>query len=210
LLEAVKKNDFPCRIIVFGSSSEYEPTTKKIKENFPLFPGSPYAVSKIAQSNLAILYNKSFGLDSLVIRPFFVYGPDKPSNHIFDFAQQILNADHLKNKTLKTGNLNVIRDYLYISDAVRAIDLIAKKGNAGEVYNLSSGRGLEVKTILQKLIFLSQKNILIETEKSLLRTIDEPIKIGDNSKLKKLGWSQEIDIDTGLKKVFDFFEISQK
>lgn len=205
LLEALVKSKVKTRIVIFCSSSEYAATTKKIKEDFPLSPSSPYALSKIATDNLAFLYYKSFNIDIVRIRPFFIIGPGKIHDVVSDFCRNIIVAENTKKPSITVGNLESIRDFIDIDDTLRAIFLIAGKGGSGDVYNVSSGKGIKVKEILQKLIALSHTKISIIKDRNLFRPIDEPIKIGDNSKLKTLGWTHKISIDDSLIKILQFW-----
>lgn len=205
ILEAVKKTKIPCRVIIFGSASEYEPTSQSIKENFCLLPNSPYALSKIVQDQLGLLYFKSYQLDVVRIRPFFIIGLGKISDASSDFARRIAAIEKGKEKRLKVGNLSGIREYVDIKDAVRGIWLIAKKGTSGEVYNLCSGKPVKVQELLNKLISLSPAKVKVVNDKKLFRPIDESIKVGDNAKITKLGWQPKISLDESLKNILNYW-----
>lgn len=203
ILEAVKKTETPARILVFGSSSEYEADRRNIKEDFKLGVNSPYAVSKIIQDYLGLMYFKGNKMDIVRIRPFFIIGPGKTCDVVTDFTQGIINIEKGKQQTLKVGNLKAVRDYLDIEDAVKAIWVIAQKGKSGEVYNLCSGRPVKVNELLKKLIRLADIKIKVTVDPKLFRPIDEFRKVGDNQKLKQLGWKSKVSLQESLKKILN-------
>lgn len=205
LIESVMKLKLKTKIIVFGSSSEYAPSENKIKENFYLEPSSPYALSKLVQDNLANLYYKAYGIDTIRVRPFFIIGPGKQHDVTADFCQRIVAIEKGKMNHITTGNLNSERDFLDIDDALSAIWLITENGKKGDSYNICSGTGVQVNKVLKKLISYSHKPIKVTVDKKHFRPIDEARKVGDNSKLKSLGWKQKVTLDESLLKTLNYW-----
>ncbi|MCL5675819.1 MAG: GDP-mannose 4,6-dehydratase [Patescibacteria group bacterium] len=203
ILDAVQKTQTQTRILVFGSSSEYETNSKSINEYSKLGVNSPYAVSKIIQDYLGLLYFIGKKTDVVRIRPFFIIGSGKTCDVVTDFSQGIINIEKGKQDTLKVGNLKAVRDFLDIDDAVKAIWVIAQRGKSGEVYNLCSGQSVIVGDLLKKLIRLSGKKIKVMVDPKLFRPIDEIRKVGNNQKLKQLGWKPTVSLDKSLKKILD-------
>ena len=113
-------------------------------------------------------------------------------------------------KKLRVGNLDIVRDFLDVQDAVRAIYLIADQGISGETYNICAGTGHKVGEIIEELQHLSKAMIETESDPSLLRRLDEPIKIGDNSKLRDLGWSPSISFQESLAMILDSWRLENK
>lgn len=204
ILDAVQKTKTKTRIVIFGSSSEYEADNRNINEDFKLGANSPYAVSKTVQDYLGLLYFKGNKTDVVRIRPFFIIGTGKTADVATDFSQGIVDIEREKQKSLQVGNLKAVRDYLDIDDAVKAVWLIAKKGESGEVYNLCSGQPVKVSDLLKKLIRLSSKKIKVIIDPKLLRPIDEIRKVGDNYKLMQLGWKPTYTLEKSLKKILDY------
>jgi len=107
--------------------------------------------------------------------------------------------------TLSVGNLDTVRDLVGVRDAVRAMWLLVTKGTPGEVYNICSGKGYRVKDILDKLISLSSQHIKACPDPSRMRPSDEPILIGDSSRLRSLGWEPQISIEKTLSDILDYW-----
>src|SRR5215207_4174429 len=169
-----------------------------ISEEFPLEPYNPYALSKISQDHLSFLYWKAYQMRIVRVRPFFIIGPRKTGDVSSDFARGIVAIERGLAKKLRVGNLDIVRDFLDVQDAVGAIYIIANQGVPGEIYNICAGTGHRIGEIVDGLRKLSKAVIETESDDSLLRRLDEPIKIGDNRKLKDLGWRPSISFQESL------------
>ena len=211
LLEAVRKHCKDCVVQIAGSSEEYGlvyPTETPIRETNDLRPISPYGVSKVAQDYSAYQYFKSYGLNIIRTRAFNHTGPRRGDVFVeSNFAKQIAEIEIGKKEYLEYGNLEAIRDYTDVRDIVKGYYLITEKGIAGEVYNLSSGKGYTIREILTKLKDMSMLQTILSTEdKSRLRPSDVEILIGDHSKItKQTSWNPEIDITTTLKDLLTYW-----
>jgi GDP-4-dehydro-6-deoxy-D-mannose reductase len=90
---------------------------------------------------------------------------------------------------LALGN-DVVRDYLHVSDVVRAYLLLSERGVPGEVYNVSSGRGVSVRELAQDVLLRVGAPVDISTDAALVRPSDIPINVGSPAKLKHdTGWT---------------------
>jgi GDP-4-dehydro-6-deoxy-D-mannose reductase len=210
LLESIRKVAIDPVIEVVGSSAEYgcrgrDAAETKIKESGELRPSSPYGVSKVAEDMLAYIYWRTYGIKIIRVRPFYIAGPRKVYYVCSDFATGIAQIEAGQRDTLSVGNLDTVRDLVDVRDAVRAMWLLATKGTPGEVYNICSGKGYRVKDILDKLISLSSQHIKACTDPSRMRPSDEPILIGDSSRLRSLGWEPQISIDKTLSDILDYW-----
>jgi GDP-4-dehydro-6-deoxy-D-mannose reductase len=108
-------------------------------------------------------------------------------------------------KALTVGNLNGVRDFLDVEDATRAIWLISQKGEAGEIYNISSGTGTPVSEVLEILKSKARVDIPIRKDPLKQRPLDNPVAIGNNQKLKNLGWNPKVELDESLSKILDYW-----
>ena len=208
LLEAVRAAGLDPILIVAGSSAEYGPSSPgnmPIKEDTLLRPASPYGVSKVATSLLALLYRRAFGMKVVVARPFFVIGPRKAGDVCTDFARGIVAVEKGEQPSLKIGNLEAVRDFLDVEDAVRALWLLAQKGIPGEAYNICSGVEHKIQTVLEILLHMSSRPIPVEHDITRLRPVDEPAVLGDNSRLRALGWAPEVPLDQSLARILDYW-----
>jgi GDP-4-dehydro-6-deoxy-D-mannose reductase len=210
LLDAVRAAQLNPVIEVICSSSEYAPSDdgKPISEDDPLEPSSPYALSKIAQDQLCVLYVRAYKMHIVRVRPFFVIGPRKTGDVTSDLARGIVAIERGLKGALKVGNLQSTRDFLGIEDTLNAFQLIAERGRPGEAYNVCSGRGYEIGDILKRLQALAHRPIEAQPDAALLRPLDEPLKIGDNKKIRELGWKQKQFIDETLHHILDHWRNS--
>ncbi len=208
LLESIRKAAIDPVIEVAGSSAEYgfsDNDEIPIKETKALCSSSPYGVSKVAEDMLAYIYWQRYGMKIIRVRPFLIVGPRKVSDVCSDFARGIVQIEAGQRDTLSVGNLEAVRDFVDVRDAVRAIWLLVKKGTPGEVYNICSGKGYKMKDIMGKLISFSSRHIKVCPDPNRMRPSDEPILIGDSSKLSELGWEPQISIEKTLSNILDYW-----
>ncbi len=205
LLRCIQKLHMNTRLILFGSSSEYAPSVEPIREDSPLKPSSPYAVSKIASSLLSRMYYEAFGIDIIIARPFFIIGPRKTHDVCSSFARGIVKIETKRERTLTVGNLNAIRDFLDADDAVRAIWTLSQKGESGEVYNVSSGIGTPIMMVLEILKSNARTTIPTETSHAENRKLDLPVVIGNNQKLRTLDWNPSVSLAESLSRILDYW-----
>lgn len=209
LLDAVAKTDSDIRVITIGSSEEYgmvHNPESKIAEETSINPSNPYGMSKAAISQLIKQYHQSCGLDVVHLRPFNHIGPGQRLGFVTsDFAYQIAMTNKRKtDKDIKVGNLEAVRDFTDVRDIVKAYYLIAQKGQAGEIYNVSSGKGTKIQAILDLIVSFSDAEVKIVRDKERLRPSDIPFYVGNNSKLKKItNWEPEITLHQSLKDIYD-------
>jgi dTDP-glucose 4,6-dehydratase len=172
------------------------------KEDSSLNPSNPYSLSKATADNLIVLAMKTKNLKATISRSTNNFGPhqftDKLIPRVIKYA--------LDNKKIPIyGNGNNVRDWLYVKDHCRAIDLIIEKGKIGEIYNIGGDN------------YLSNNNLI----KEILTKLDKPDKLMeyvkdrpnhdfgyavDDTKIKtKLGWKIESNFDDELSKTIDYY-----
>jgi len=179
-----------------------------IKETNPLRPLSPYAVSKIGQDYLAYQYHKSFGLKVVRTRAFNHDGPRRGEVFVSsNFAKQLIEVEKGKKPAvLHVGNLEARRDFTDVRDVVRGYWLATERCEAGEVYNICSGKAYSIQEVLDRLIELSGVQVKVETDPSRLRPSDVPVLLGDYTKFKKAtGWEPEIPYDKTLADMLEYW-----
>jgi GDP-4-dehydro-6-deoxy-D-mannose reductase len=208
LLEVVRAAGLKPVVVVAGSSAEYgfsQPEEIPIQEDKPLRPASPYGVSKAASSALALFYHRAFDMQVVVVRPFFVIGPRKTGDVCSSFAQGIVAVERGEQTSLNVGNLETVRDFLDSEDAVRALCLLAEKGVPGQTYNVCSGIGHKIGTVLEAFLRMGSRPIPVDLDPALLRTVDQPVVVGDNSRLRALGWIPRVPLDDSLSRILDYW-----
>ncbi|NCN82861.1 MAG: NAD-dependent epimerase/dehydratase family protein [Candidatus Pacebacteria bacterium] len=197
------------RILIIGSALEYgkvEPSELPITEDQPFRPLNPYAVSKVAQDLLAYAYAQSYGLQILRVRPFNHTGERQTTAFAIPaFAEQIVKVERGEQTTLRVGNLAAIRDILDVKDVVRAYTVVMQRGVVGEVYNIGSGVGVSMQTIVDGLIQLAQVPITIAVDEARLRPADIPELRADIQKISALGWQPEISLTDTLQRIIEFW-----
>ena len=201
LLDAVRLAALPCRILVTGSAHVYAPSPTPIAEDHPLGPASPYALSKLAQEQLALRAASEDGLQVIVTRSFNHTGPrQKPSFVAPSIARQIAAIERgALEPVIRVGNLDAQRDLLDVRDAVRAYAALMNAGTPGAVYNVASGVGRPVRAVLDALVSRSRVPIRVEADAERMRANDIPILIGDATRLREAtGWEPEISFDRML------------
>ena len=213
LLDAVRVAGSDPVVVVACSSAEYGLASENgvpVKESGEFQPASPYGVSKVAADLLSRLYWQAYGTKVVRVRPFFIVGPRKTGDVCSDFARGIVAVEKGRSDSVSVGNLEAVRDFLDVRDAVSALWLLAEKGAPGEVYNLCSGVGRPVREVLELLISLAGNNIRYQVVPEKLRCHDVRTCIGDNGKLKTLGWRPEIPLEKTLADMLDYWREAEQ
>ena len=135
VLEAARQAN--CRVIFPSTASIFDASNSlPLQERAFPRPTSPYAAGKLGGEAYCHAYHRSFGLDVRIARLFSVYGAGMYRFAIHDIIRKI-QANPKEIQILGDGNQ--IRDYLYVDDAVRGLEMIATEAEPGEEYNLASG-----------------------------------------------------------------------
>jgi GDP-4-dehydro-6-deoxy-D-mannose reductase len=209
LLEALRDLDLPARVHIAGSSEEYGlvlPEEIPIREDSPLRPLSPYAVSKVSQDLLAYQYWKSYQIHVVRTRGFNHTGPRRGEVFVTsNFARQVAEIEKgLREPIVWVGNLESIRDFTDVRDMVRAYWLALERGTAGEVYNICSGRGYSARQVLDTLLDLTHVKVEVRQDPARMRPSDVTLLVGDCSKFRHAtGWAPTIPFEVTLKDLLD-------
>jgi len=202
---ALTQKAFP-RFLIISSGSLYDPAgTMPITEASPILPGSPYAVSKLAQEHMAQYFSKR-GFESLIARPFNHIGPGQnPGFIVPDLAKQVVDVERGTADKVMVGNLASQRDYTDVRDIARAYRLLLEKGRSGEIYNICSGTSRSGQELLEGLLKSSEKQPVVEQDPAKLRPGEgADIIYGNHDKLTAdTGWQPEITIEKTLSDVID-------
>lgn len=146
VLEAIKSVNCVKKMVFASSSSVYgDAESYPTSENALPKPVSPYGVTKLAAENLVTLYSTQFGLPTVSLRYFTVYGPrQRPDMAFTKFCKSALKGDPI---TI-FGDGNQSRDFTYVTDIVAANLLAADHGCDGAVYNIGGGTNATVNQVL--------------------------------------------------------------
>ncbi len=196
LLEAAKDVDIR-KFIYASSSSVYgDVPSLPMKETDTPKPISPYGVSKLAGEQLCHLYWKNFGVPTISLRYFTVYGPrQRPDMAFHKFIKAILRGE----KIVIYGDGNQTRDFTYVSDIVDANILAANSDYNGDVFNIGGGSRVSLVDAIRELEkIIGKKAILQHIEKQKGDVTDT---YADITKAKNLlGYNPKVSIGEGLRK----------
>ena len=205
LLESIRRLKIKPLTIICSTSEVYGLVSKKeipIKEKQIMRPASPYAVSKSAQDLLSQVYYKNYGQNIIITRMFSYTNARRKDLFATSFANQISLIEKGIIKILKHGNLESVRTFVDISDAMEAYWLTAKKGKIGEIYNIGGKKTIKVKDFLHELIKNSNVKIRTQLDKKLLRPTDVTLQIPDCKKFQKdTSWKLKINLKNSGKKL---------
>jgi GDP-4-dehydro-6-deoxy-D-mannose reductase len=208
LLDALRRESIRCRILVPGSATVYAPSSEPISETDPIAPGSPYAISKLAQEQLALRAIEEDGLDVVVTRSFNHTGPRQTEAFVApSMARQIVLIERGRlEPVIKVGNLDAHRDVTDVRDVVRAYAALMRSGTTGVVYNVASGVARSIRSILDALVSRSKVPVRIEVDQARLRPNDVPVVVGNYARLNgATGWRPEISFDQMLDDLLDYW-----
>ena len=194
LLDELRRLGQPVRCLVTGSATVYAATDQPIGEDGRLAPASPYALSKLAQEALALRAPLEDGVEVVVARAFNHTGARQdPAFAAPSFARQIALIERgAIAPTIRVGNLEPKRDFTDVRDVVRAYRLLMERGAPGQVYNVCSGVGRSIRSVLDALVARSSKKVEIELDPEKLRPSDTPVLVGNPSRLMaETGWRLE-------------------
>jgi len=174
----------------------------KFSEETPIDPNSPYSSSKAAADMMALAFQRTYGLPVVVTRCSNNYGP-------FQFPEKliplmILNSIHDKKLPLYGDGMN-IRDWIYVIDHNRAVELVWEKGNVGEVYNIGANQEMTNIDIIKLILgYLNKSEDLIEYVKD--RPGHDRRYAIDSSKIEnELGWKPEYKFEEAIEKTIDWY-----
>jgi GDP-mannose 4,6-dehydratase len=191
---------------VYGQVNEEE---VPIREDNPLRPASPYAVSKVGEDMLAFQYWLSWKIRTIRTRMFTHTGPRRGEVFVeSNFSKQIAAIEAgVQAPVVKVGNLNSVRTFADVRDAVHAYWLLATKCRPGEVYNIGGNVTMTIGEMLDKLLAMSTvKNIKVEVESSRLRPSDVTMQIPCIDKFKaETGWEPKVPFEKTLQDMLDYW-----
>ncbi|MGB3861988.1 MAG: NAD-dependent epimerase/dehydratase family protein [Candidatus Aminicenantaceae bacterium] len=194
LLEESKEQHLH-KFIYASSSSVYGFCPElPMSETSPLLPYSPYGVTKLAAENLCYLYSKNYGVPTISLRFFTVYGPGQRP----DMAFHKFFKSTSENKPITVfGTGEQTRDFTYIDDIVDAIFACASLGRTEETYNIGGGNRKMLKDLFPLFEEICEKKISVKWEEK--QKGDVPHTLADIQKAKKdLGFDPKTPIDEGL------------
>lgn len=212
LLDALKAAGFAGRFLFVGSGDSYglvAPDELPIDEAQPLRPRSPYAVSKAAAEALCYQWSQSEAFAIVMTRSFNHIGPGQSERFVVsDFARQAVEfRKGLRPPLIRTGDIDVTRDFTDVRDVVEAYLLLVDQGKRGEVYNVCSGAEQSIRDVLTRLLQLADVEAVVEQDPLRLRRAEQRRICGSPRKLERdTGWARRYSLDTSLADILNDWE----
>lgn len=220
IYEAIKKarkyidKNYDPMVVVACSSAEYGETLNQlqgvgevyVKETAQLQPLHPYGVSKVGQDLISFQYFMNDHIRCIRARIFNSTGTRKVNDVTSDFTKRAVEAEKTGVWELRVGNLDTKRAIMDQRDLVKALMLLANKGHAGEVYNISSEYIYQMSDIVTMIENQIGHKFKIKVDEKLIRPTDEKIIVGDINKLKKdTGWFQDIKMEQTITDMLEYW-----
>ena len=216
LLDAIRRLKLDPVIHVCASSEVFGRVPKEflpIHEDVTFHPASPYAISKVGTDLVGRFYAEAYGMTVMTTRMFTHTGPRR--GDVFaesTFAKQIAMIEAgLQEPVIKVGNLDSLRTWSDVRDAVRAYHmLVTINPTSGEYYNIGGTHTCSVRDMLNHLVSLSTvKDIKIEIDPERLRPIDADLQVPDTTKFSNhTGWKPEIPFEKTMKDLLEYWRNS--
>ena len=211
VLNAAKANSVSKTIITSTSEVYGSAQSIPITEQHRLNAQSPYAASKIGADQLAMSFNKSFGLPVTIIRPFNTFGPRQSTRAIIP---SIITQIYKNKNLVRIGNLSPTRDFTYVEDTANAfLTTIKNKNISGETINLGNNFEISIRDILKILKddFGYKFNVKIDKKRIRKKNSEVDRLFASNLKAKKiLKWKAEYSglkgFKKGLEKTIEWFK----
>ena len=205
ILEKIRKNNPKCKFIL-GSTFIVIGKPKKlpVNEDSECNPTTIYGANRLASENYCKIFHRVYGIDARIFRITNSFGPREqiiPKKNAGNF---LINEALQKNKITIFNEGKFFRDLIYISDVISGIKKIIKKGKAGNLYWIASGK----KTWFYELASILQKETNCKIKYTKTPRYTKKVDVGNfyvnNSKLRDLGWSPKVTVKDGIKKTLKF------
>jgi UDP-glucose 4-epimerase len=205
VLRAIKKAQ--SKVVFSSSAAVYGKVSKTpTPENEPLVPYSFYGLSKLAAENYCRIYSELFGVSTVTLRLFNIYGPGTNKGVMIDLYRRLLR-DPRRLEVLGTGFQ--LKDYLYIDDAVEALLIAPEKAECkGEAYNIGLGESYTVFELAGMMLeILGLSGVEVKARGGIAWLGDVEYTQPDVGKAEReLGWKAKTGIREGLQKTLEWFE----
>ena len=220
IFESIKKArkyinpDYNPMVVVACSSAEYGETLNQmegksevyVKETAQLQPLHPYGVSKVGQDLISFQYFMNDHIRCIRARIFNSTGTRKVNDVTSDFTKRAVEAEKTGIWELRVGNLDTQRAIMDQRDLVKGLMLLADKGIAGEVYNISSEYVYRMSEIVSMIEEQIGHKLEIKVDEKLIRPTDEKIIVGDITKIRKdTGWKQDIPLKKTIADMLEYW-----
>lgn len=207
LLDAVADAKTDATVVLCGSAAEYGSggLPGPVRETAPNLPLSAYGSTKLSQSVVALSY-AARGLDVRLARVFNAIGPGIPERLALGaFAKQLVDIERGRQAPrLVVGDLAPQRDFVDVRDVASALIAVARQGRAGEVYNVCSGEPVSMRSLLDRLIALTGREVAVAPTPGR-KAAGVPKIFGSADKLRRAsGWRPRVSLDASLRDTLEW------
>lgn len=198
LLTAAREVSVIEKVIFASSAAVYPPRTEANAESSPTGPMDIYGETKLVGEDLAKLFQRETGVSTSVARLFNTYGPRETNEHLIP---AILKQVRSGKREIELGNLTPKRDFIHVSDVVRAImTLLTEFDETFRTYNVGTGIEYSVREVVEKTSKALGEEIEIVQDDDRVRESDRPHLKANVTRLRdELGWEPEVEFVTGLR-----------
>jgi len=202
LLKAARENKVS-KFVQIGTDEVYGDVAEGFStEDDPIKPNSPYSATKAAGDVLVLSHHTTYGLPVVVTRSSNNFGPYQyPEKVIPLFITNLLGGK----KVPLYGDGGNMRDWLYVTDNCEAIDIVARKGEAGNIYNIGGGNVITNKKLTHSILSIMGKDESFITYVTDRPGHDRRYAI-DSSRVEGLGWSPSAGFEDNLKKTVEWYK----
>ncbi len=184
---------------VYGSLGK---KNNSFTESSPIAPNNPYSASKACADMLVRAHHKTFGLDTVITRCSNNYGPHQDVTKLIPRFMSLLLRDK---KVPLYSRGEHIREWIFVEDHVRAIDLVFHKGKSGEIYNIPGHSEHTNHEITEIILRLARKG-----PDYIEHVADRPghdfrYALNGNKILKELGFRSKVTLEEGISKTFKYY-----
>ncbi len=200
LLEAAVAAGTP-RVVYASSSSVYGDARElPLRETGACQPVSPYGVTKLAAEHLCVLYERNFGLPTVSLRYFTVYGPRQRPDMAF---HRFLRAARDGAPITLYGDGSQTRDFTFVADIVRATRAAAEAGRPGCVYNVGGGERVAMSDVLARVERVTGRPLRVERHPAQMGDMRDTF--ADTAAARRdLGFASTLDLDEGLAREWEW------
>jgi len=207
LLQAINKLNKKPKVLIASTATVYKQNKgKPLKEADKLEPRTAYGLSKLTQELIGLKLADSYDIPLMISRSILLIGTHQAEGFVVnDLVKQVAEMEIKKRKPiLWVGNLKTKRDFTDVGDGVKAYLTLLEKGKSGGIYNVCNNKSVEIRKIIEWLKENSKVKFQVK-QKSQWRKNDLDVLVGDNKKLKKLGWKPKYTLEESLKEVLDYW-----
>jgi GDP-4-dehydro-6-deoxy-D-mannose reductase len=194
IVESIRTIELPARLVVAGSVLQDEVASLAT-------PTHPYSLTKTLQTTVGLAWHNLFGTDVMIAKPSNLIGPGKSNGVCTVFAEQVRQLKETGKTEFYVGDVTVTRDFIDVRDLVEAYEVLFLHGQAGETYEITSGRWVSLGEILSVLRQVSNYKFSIhaKTEAAIEAKLSMTAE-----KIRALGWEPTRTLSASLKDVWEY------